>query len=55
MEKTPEPISLPEARMIMGSDADNMSDEALQQLIDQLNSLARGFVQMVLSGDLYTE
>ncbi len=48
-------ISVAEAREIMGKDADDLSDEALQVLIDQLNSVARGFVAMVLNGDLYTQ
>lgn len=48
-------ISLKEAREILGKDAEQMTDEALQKLLDQLNSLARDFVQMVLKGDLYAE
>jgi hypothetical protein len=46
-------ISLNEAREILGKDADHLSDDALRALIDQLNSLARGFVQAVLNGDAY--
>jgi len=46
-------ISIGDARKIMGKDADELSDETLQDLIDQLNSLARGFVQAVLNGDAY--
>lgn len=46
-------ISVSDAREIMGNDADSLSDEDLQILIDQLNSLARGFVQAVLNGDAY--
>ena len=56
MEENSSPtISLREAREIMGNDADGLTDEALQTLVNQLNSLARGFVQMVLNGDLYAE
>jgi len=46
-------ISISDAREIMGNDADSLSDEDIQTLIDQLNSLARGFVQAVLNGDTY--
>jgi len=46
-------ISISDAREIMGRDADDLSDEDLQTLIDRLNSLARGFVQAVLNGDVY--
>jgi hypothetical protein len=46
-------ISISDAREIMGEDADGLSDEDLQTFIDQLNSLARGFVQAVLNGDAY--
>jgi len=56
MEENNSPaISLREAREIMGNDAMELSDEDLQTLLDRLNSLARGFVQMVLNGDLYAE
>jgi hypothetical protein len=55
MEKTVEPLSVLEARIIMGDDANALSDEEVQMLIDQLSSLARGFVHMVLNGDLYAE
>ncbi len=46
-------ISINDAREIMGEDADELSDEDLQTLIDRLNSLARSFVQAVLNGDAY--
>ena len=43
-------ISLEEARALMGDEAIGISDEELQDLIDQLNSLARAYVQAVQSG-----
>ncbi len=50
MVKTLRPISLSEARLIMGSDAGDMSDKEIQALLDHLNSLARAFVQAVQNG-----
>jgi len=41
-------ISVLKAREIMGKDADGMTDDEIQELLNQLNSLARIFVDMVL-------
>jgi len=46
-------ISVIEAREIMGSDADTMTDDEILVLIDRLNSLARGFVLTVQNGEMY--
>ena len=46
-------LTTDEARKILGNDANNMSDEEIQQLVTSLNSLARSFVQSVLNGDAY--
>lgn len=46
-------ISVKEAREIMGTDAESMSDDEIVVLIDRLNSLARGFVLAVQNGVMY--
>lgn len=44
-----------EAREILGSDAQGMSDEAIQELVSQLSSLARAYVQSILRGEVDVE
>jgi hypothetical protein len=44
-------ITVSRAREVMGSDADNMSDEEVQDIIDKLSALALAFVGTVLKYD----
>lgn len=46
-------ISVEEARRILGSDGEEFSEEEIEEIIRSLNTLARGFVSMVLNGDAY--
>ena len=45
-------MSVAEARKIMGKDANDMTDEEVDKLIDQLSGLARAYIRDVQSGRL---
>ncbi len=45
-------ISLEEARDLLGDDSKSLNDEELEKLIDNLDSLARAYIQAVLRGEM---
>lgn len=44
-----EPISISEARKIMGSSADDMTDKEIEEAVYNLTAIARSFLKSVLN------
>ena len=47
-----EVITIEEARELLGDSAKNMSDEEIDKVVDNLDSLARAFIQSYLRGEM---